>query len=180
MLYLFIGLVVIVVLFLLLKISAKKFNTLESEITYFYQAIELEYFLEFPDSKIETNVLDKAFLGASGYFYSLKKTVEWKLSLDEIELIANYAIEQQNGRGNRLLFFIVLYKVAGILKENGGVVSIMNDSEYLKLVEGFDYGKIEQVVNNHLLDKSPPVGHYVLTKRMLKNSPEWFSFKFND
>ena len=72
--YLLIGIIVIFGLFGLLKIFAKKSNTPENIITYFFQALELEYFLENPNSEIESDTLDNSLLVASGFFYSLGKS----------------------------------------------------------------------------------------------------------
>ena len=176
--YLLIGIIVIFGLFILLKKNAKKSNTPENIITYFFQALELEYFLENPNSEIESDTLDNSILVASGFFYSLGKSNVIKLHYDEILSIASYTIAKQSKRVNRIIFFIVLYKVALEFKEKNKSITVEEGSIYLNEVNNFNGIKIQEIVNNHMRDGKAPVGHQVLTRNLIKQYPNWIQMNF--
>jgi len=205
MTYIIIGIIVIIILYALGKRSAKKRNNPENRITYFYQALELEYFKLNPNSKMDAEDLDKSFLVAAGYFYSLGESGQ--LSLDEILLLSTYAIEKWNPRespiyrqivaGNkalglnifqhfpchvdsdRLIYFIILYKVALQFKENNKDISIENKSNYLAAVDEFDGTKAIKIIQLHLIDVIPPVGWIAVTKRAIREYPDWVELDFS-
>ena len=179
MIYLIIGVVLIIIMVVALKRSAKKINTPDNIITYFYQALELEYFLLNPESTLDPKVLDKALLTTSGFFYSNGKSVEVKLSLDEIIAIAEHATEEYEHRADRLGYFIINFIVAQSFKENHKQISVSDNSDFLMAVDEYDGRNEVQVMQRHLKDKQAPVGHQVLTKRLIKDYPNWVELQFD-
>lgn len=178
MIYLIIGISVIIGLILLLKRSAKKSNTPENIITYFFQALEFEYFSENPNSEIESDTLDKSLLVASGFFYSIGKSIIVKLSSNEIVSIASYTINNQSKRANRIIYFIALYKLAQKFKEENKLISFKDGSIFIDEANNFNGIKIQETVNRHLKDGKAPVGHAVLTKNLIKRYPNWLQLEF--
>ena len=179
MTYLIIGIVLIIILIIVLKRSAKKINTPENIITYFYQALELEYFSLNPNSTLDPKVLDKALLTTSGFFYSNGKSVEIKLSLDEIITLAEHATEEYEHRADRLVYFIINFIVAQSFKEKHKQISVINNSDFLKAVDEYDGSNEVNVMQRHLKDQQAPVGHQVLTKRLIEDYPNWVELKFD-
>lgn len=165
-------------LIVLLKRSAKKSNTPENIITYFFQALEFEYFLENPNSEIESDTLDKSLLVASGFFYSLGKSTIVKLSFDEIVSIAQYTINKQSKRANRIIYFIALYTLAQKFKEVNKLISFKDGSIFIEEANNFNGIKIQEAVNRHLKDGRAPVGHIVLTRNLIKRYPYWLQLEF--
>ena len=171
-------------LILLLKRSAKKTNTPENIITYFFQALELEYFLENPNSEVESDTLDKSLLVASGFFYSIGKSIIVKLSCDEIASIASHTITKQSKRANRIIYFIALYKLAQKFKEENKLISLNDGSIFIEEANNFNGNKnfngikIQETVNRHLKDGKAPVGHIVLTRNLIKRYPNWLQLEF--
>ena len=178
MTYLLIGITIIIGGFLLLKIFAKKTNTPENIITYFFQALELEYFLENPNSEVESDTLDKSLLVASGFFYSIGKAIIVKLSCDEIVSIASHTITKQSKRANRIIYFIALYKLAQKFKEENKLISLNDGSIFIEEANNFNGIKIQETVNRHLKDGKAPVGHIVLTRNLIKRYPNWLQLEF--
>ena len=178
MTYLLIGITIIIGGFLLLKIFAKKTNTPENIITYFFQALELEYFLENPNSEVESDTLDKSLLVASGFFYSIGKSIIVKLSCDEIVSIASHTITKQSKRANRIIYFIALYKLAQKFKEENKLISLNDGSIFIEEANNFNGIKIQETVNRHLKDGKAPVGHIVLTRNLIKRYPNWLQLEF--
>jgi hypothetical protein len=155
--YILFGIVFIVILIIVLKRMARKSNTPENIITFFYQALELEYFILNPKSTLEAKDLDKSLLTTSGYFYSKSKSVEVKMRLDEIISLASYAVEKYEQRADRLGFFIILFIVALSFKEKGRGISLKRNSEFLLEVDDFDGKNALSVMENHLNDMKAPV-----------------------
>ncbi len=168
----------IIGLLLLLKISAKKSKTPENLITYFFQALELEYFLENPNSKIESDNLDKSLLVASGFFYSIGKSIIVKLSFDEIVSIASHTITKQCKRTNRIIYFIVLYKLAQKFKDENKPISFRDGSIFIEEANNFNVNKIQETVNRHLKGGKAPFGYIVLTRNLIKRYPNWLQLEF--
>ena len=162
----------------LLKRNAKKSNTPENIITYFFQALELEYFLENPNSEIETDILDKSLLVASGFFHSIGNSKSVVLSRDEILLIASHTISKQNTRANRLIYFIAQYQLAQQFKEEKKPISFDDGSDFIEELKSFNGIEIQRTVNRHLKDGKAPVGHMVLTRNLMKRYPNWLQLEF--
>lgn len=164
-----------------------EFNNPENIITWFYQALEVEYFLENPDSKIDNYNLDKSLLIASGFFYSQHCKINKKhppLAIKEISLMASYCVNRFNleknkktHRANRLIFFIVMYKVGLMYFAINKPISTKEGSSYLIAVNHYDGFNVQTVVNANLKDLVAPIGHVVLTKQLVKDYPNWFKFE---
>jgi len=169
---------VVIGIVVLLKRNAKKSNTPENIITYFFQALELEYFLENPNSEIETDILDKSLLVASGFFYSIGNSKSVVLSRDEILLIASHTIIKQNTRANRLIYFIAQYQLVQQFKEEKKPISFDDGSDFIEELKNFNGIEIQRTVNRHLKDGKAPVGHIVLTRNLIKRYPNWLQLEF--
>ena len=185
-------LVVVIFGIYLLNFFAKKSATPENIITYFLQELEvkaLEYAIDngWPEELSKDN-LDKTLLVTSGYFFSLGKSNELKLEYDEIVTLAEYATESKPvektisggvDKDNRCIFFIVLYKLALIIKEKGEPISLQKNSAFMSELDDFNDIDIRKTYNRHMRDGEAPLGHKVLTKNLVKRYPKWHQMKFD-
>lgn len=179
MVYIVIGAVLLVLLLISFKRMARHSNTPENGITYYYQALELEFFKANPKSQMDASELDKSLLCTAGFFYSTGKGVSVKLDLDEITLIAKYTIDNYEERPDRIGFFVMLYKVALIAKENDKEISFEENSYFIRQLDKFDASKTLEVVQRHLHDGEAPIGHQAVTKRRIEHYPNWLQLDFN-
>ena len=153
-------------------------STVES-ITHLFLCLELEYFKKNPESVVDDNTLDYAFLVGAGHIRS-KGSIEIK----EIKFIATYSIQKHEKRANRLIYFIVMFIVAKELygSETNNNISLKDNNTYLDSVNDFNGIEVQNSVNHYLKEasrlKDYPIEWVVVVKRFIQNHPNWFEMNY--